>query len=41
MTDLDVLYISELLHIVYGNGEIFALYENKELDELYIRVRDR
>ena len=41
MTDLDVLYILELLHIVYGNGKIFAFYENEELDELYIRVRDR
>ena len=25
-----------LLQIVYGNGEIFAFYENEELDDLYI-----
>ena len=25
-----------LLHIVYGNGKIFAFYENEELDDLYI-----
>ncbi|MDE5589720.1 MAG: hypothetical protein K2J60_11380 [Acetatifactor sp.] len=25
-----------LVHIVYGNGAIFAFYENEELDDLYI-----
>lgn len=25
-----------LVHIVYGNGEIYAFYENEELDDLYI-----
>lgn len=25
-----------LAHIVYGNGEIYAFYENEELDDLYI-----
>jgi len=25
-----------LVNIVYGNGEIFAFYEDEELDDLYI-----